>query len=154
MQEEQERQRKHGKNLAMQGSRDQGYYRSNRYRMGMGGSGGNRMVFFYNPQNGFLRKGNFPANSGAEDNWKMIGDAPTRNTVSMGEEDEVAEEARQEEKTGARPAEKKNFYTQDLPLTDSFDAGFRIIGSGMRSTTPEKIFKAEFEDYPRSAESF
>ncbi|MFW6290461.1 MAG: tetratricopeptide repeat protein, partial [Mariniphaga sp.] len=50
MAEEQERQR-NLESLAFQGQRDQGYYRSNRYRMGMGssaGSGGG--WYFYNPQ--------------------------------------------------------------------------------------------------------
>ncbi|MFV0269302.1 MAG: tetratricopeptide repeat protein [Draconibacterium sp.] len=149
MQEEQERQR-NTENLAMQGSRDQGYYRSNRYRMGMGGSGGTGW-YFYNPQTISYGRVTFQQQWGRrplEDDWRRA----NKNTVSMGEEDEVAEEARQEEQREQDPL-KKEFYTQDLPLTDSL---MLVSHNRIRDAlyNAGKIFKAEFEDYPRSAESF
>ncbi|MCK3685385.1 tetratricopeptide repeat protein [Maribellus sp. YY47] len=149
MQEEQERQR-NMENLAMQSSRDQGYYRSNRYRMGMGTSGGTGW-YFYNPQTVSYGRVTFQQQWGRrplEDDWRRA----NKNTISLGEEDEIAEEAQPEEQREEDPL-KKEFYTQDLPLTDSL---MQVSHNRIRDAlyNAGKIFKAEFEDYPRSAESF
>jgi len=149
MQEEQERQR-NAENLTLQGSRDQGYYRSNQYRRGMGTSGGTGW-YFYNPQTVSYGKVTFQQQWGRrslEDDWRRA----NKNTVSMGEGDEIAEQAQQEEQREQDPL-KKEFYTQDLPLTDSL---MQVSHNRIRDAlyNAGKIFKAEFEDYLRSAESF
>jgi tetratricopeptide (TPR) repeat protein len=149
MQEEQERQR-NAENLAMQDSRDQGYYRSNRYRMGMGNSGGTGW-YFYNPQTVSYGKVTFQQQWGRrtlEDDWRRS----NKSTVSMGEEEETAQDTANVVQRVQDPL-KKEFYTQDLPLTDSM---MMISNNRIRDAlyNAGKIFKSEFEDYPRSAESF
>ena len=148
MQEEQERQR-NLENLATQGAQSSGYYRSNRYRMGMGTSGGTGW-YFYNPQTVSYGRVSFQQQWGRrqlEDDWRRS----NKNTVST-VEDEFATEETQEEQRVQDPL-KKEFYTQDLPLTDSLMA---VSHERIRSAlyNAGKIFKSEFEDYPRSAESF
>lgn len=149
MQEEQERQR-NMENVAMQGAQSSGYYRSNRYRMGMGSSGGAGW-YFYNPQTVSYGKVTFQQQWGRrqlEDDWRRS----NKNTISEYNEDELAEGAEEEEKRVQDPL-KKEFYTQDLPLTDSLMAvSHQRIRDALYNAG--KIFKSEFEDYPRSAESF
>lgn len=148
MQEEQERQRNQ-ENLAMQGARDQGYYRSNRYRMGMGSSGGGGW-YFYNPQTVSYGKVSFQQQWGRrqlEDDWRRS----NKNTVTEYNEEELAETENEEQRV--EDPLKKEFYTQDLPLNDSLMA---ISHEKIRDAlyNAGKIFKSEFEDYPRSAECF
>ncbi len=150
MQEEQERQR-NMENLAMQDARDQGYYRSNRYRMGMGSSGGGGW-YFYNPQTVSYGKVSFQQQWGRrklEDDWRRS----NKSTVSFGEEDEMVEGGEQPEVKRVEDPLQKEFYTQDLPLNDSL---MEVSDHRIRDAlyNAGKIFKAEFEDYPRSAESF
>ena len=148
MKEEQERQR-NMENLAMQGAQGQGYYRSNRYRMGMGNSGGGGW-YFYNPQTVSYGRVTFQQQWGRrtlEDDWRRS----NKNSVLMGEEEELAE-AEPEEQRVEDPL-KKEFYTQDLPLTDSL---MTVSHDRIRDAlyNAGKIFKSEFEDYERSAEAF
>ena len=149
MQEEQERQR-NMENVAMQGAQSSGYYRSNRYRMGMGSSGGAGW-YFYNPQTVSYGKVTFQQQWGRrqlEDDWRRS----NKNTISEYNEDELAEGVEEEEKRVQDPL-KKEFYTQDLPLTDSLMAvSHQRIRDALYNAG--KIFKSEFENYPRSAESF
>uniref|UniRef100_UPI003216D47B type IX secretion system periplasmic lipoprotein PorW/SprE n=1 Tax=uncultured Draconibacterium sp. TaxID=1573823 RepID=UPI003216D47B len=149
MKEEQERQR-NMENVAMQGATSQGYYRSNRYRMGMGGGGGAGW-YFYNPQTVTYGKVSFQQQWGRrqlEDDWRRS----NKTTISAEEYDENAEELAQEKQREEDPL-KKEFYTQDLPLTDSLMA---VSHEKIRDAlyNAGKIFKSEFEDYPRSNERF
>ncbi|WP_340111771.1 tetratricopeptide repeat protein [Maribellus mangrovi] len=148
MQEEQERQR-NMENLAMQGARSQGYYRSNRYRMGMGSSGGGGW-YFYNPQTVSYGKVSFQQQWGRrqlEDDWRRS----NKNTVTEYNEEELVQN--EEEEQRVEDPLKKEFYTQDLPLTDSLMA---VSHEKIRDAlyNAGKIFKSEFEDYQRSAECF
>ncbi|QIA06662.1 type IX secretion system periplasmic lipoprotein PorW/SprE [Draconibacterium halophilum] len=148
MKAEQERQR-NMENLSMQGARSQGYYRSNRYRMGMGNSGGGGW-YFYNPQTVTYGRVTFQQQWGRrtlEDDWRRS----NKNTMSMEEGEEMAE-AEEEEQRIQDPL-KKEFYTQDLPLTDSL---MTVSHERIRDAlyNAGKIFKSEFEDYERSAEAF
>lgn len=152
MKEEQERQR-NAENLAAQGMRNQGYYRSNRYRMGMGNQQAGAGWYFYNPQTVSYGRVSFSQRWGKrtlEDDWRRS----NKNTVSMDEMDEMAAELdssqiviREEDPL------KKEFYTQDLPLNDSLMA---ISHEKIRDAlyNAGKIFKSEFSNYQRSAESF
>ncbi|HYQ56256.1 MAG TPA: tetratricopeptide repeat protein [Draconibacterium sp.] len=148
MQEEQERQR-NLENVAMQGAQGQGYYQSNRYRMGMGNSGGGGW-YFYNPQTVTYGRVTFQQQWGRrtlEDDWRRS----NKNTISIGEGEELAE-AEPEEQRVEDPL-KKEFYTQDLPLSDSLmQASHNRIRDALYNAG--KIFKTEFEDYERSVESF
>ena len=150
--EEQERQR-NAENLAMQGQANQGYYRSNRYRMGMGNQQSGAGWYFYNPQTVSYGRVTFQQRWGKrtlEDDWRRS----NKSSVSM---DEVAdlEEMVDSSQIVIREEDpmKKEFYTQDLPLTDSLMA---ISHEKIRDAlyNAGKIFKSEFSNYPRSAESF
>lgn len=149
MQEEQERQR-NMENVAMQGAQSQGYYRSNRYRMGMGSSGGGGW-YFYNPQTVSYGKVSFQQQWGRrtlEDDWRRS----NKNTMTEFDEEQMADVGEEEEQRVEDPLQKE-FYTQDLPLTDSLMA---VSHERIRDAlyNAGKIFKSEFEDYPRSAECF
>ena len=148
MQEEQERQR-NLENVAMQGAQSQGYYRSNRYRMGMGGGGGAGW-YFYNPQTVTYGKVSFQQQWGRrnlEDDWRRS----DKNSVSF-EDEELIENIEPEEQREEDPL-KKEFYTQDLPLTDSL---MTVSNERIRDAlyNAGKIFKSEFDDYIRSNEQF
>ncbi len=149
MEKEQERQR-NMENMAMQDASNAGYYRSNRYRMGMGSSGGSGW-YFYNPQTVSYGRVSFQQQWGRrqlEDDWRRS----NKNTVTFTDEEEMAENTEPEEQREEDPM-KREFYTQDLPLTDSL---MQVSHNKIRDAlyNAGKIFKSEFEDYPRSAESF
>ncbi len=149
MQTEQERLR-NMENVAMQGATSRGYYRSNRNSVGMG-SGGGAGWYFYNPQTVTYGKVTFEQQWGRrslEDNWRRS----DKNSISEEEFEEIAEEAVPEEIREEDPL-KKEFYTQDLPLTDSLmGASNERIRDALYDAG--KIFKSEFENYQRSNERF
>lgn len=152
MKEEQEMQR-NMENLTLQSAQGQGYYRGNRNRMGMGNRQASAGWYFYSPQTVTYGRVTFQQRWGKrtlEDDWRRS----NKNTVSMLDMDEMTEmidssliEIREEDPL------KKEFYTQDLPLTDSLMA---ISHDKIRDAlyNAGKIFKAEFGNYPRSIESF
>lgn len=151
MKEEQERQRNE-ENLAMQGMGDPNYSRTNRYRLGMGNQQAGAGWYFYNPQTISYGRVTFQQLWGKrklEDNW---------NRADKGISTEISEENMEgadSVKVVVREADplKKEFYTQDLPLTDSMMA---VSHDKIRDAlyNAGKIFKTEFTNYPRSAESF
>lgn len=149
MKAEQERQR-NMENVAMQGARSQGYYRSNRYRMGMGRSGGGGW-YFYNPQTVSYGRVTFQQQWGKrklEDDWRRA----NKGIVLDPQEVEEMAEAEPEVQRVEDPL-KKEFYTQDLPLNDSLmEVSHNLIRDALYNTG--KIFKSEFEDYKLSAEAF
>lgn len=152
MREEQERQRDM-ESLALQGQRDQGYYRSNRYRMGMGSGQQGAGWYFYNPQTVAYGQVTFQQRWGQrklEDNWRRS----NKSTVSMDEMDEMAE-AIDSSQIVVRVEDplQKEFYTQDLPLTDSLMA---VSHDKIRDAlyNAGKIYKSDFSNYPRSAGAF
>jgi tetratricopeptide (TPR) repeat protein len=145
MREEQERQR-NMEGLALQGQRDQGYYRSNRYRMGMGSGQQGAGWYFYNPQTVAYGQVTFKQRWGQrqlEDNWRRS----NKNTVSMDEMDEMAE-AIDSSQIVIRVEDplQKEFYTQYLPLTDSLMA---ISHDNIRDAlyNAGKIYKSDFSNY-------
>ena len=151
MKEEQERQR----NIEMmnQQGQGQGNFRSNRYRMGMGSQQEGSGWYFYNPQTVSYGKVTFEQRWGRrklEDNWRRS----NKNTVSLQESDEMTE-AIDSSQIVIREEDplKKEFYTQYLPLTDSL---MQISHDKIRDAlyNAGKIFKAEFNNYPRSTEEF
>jgi tetratricopeptide (TPR) repeat protein len=151
MKEEQERQRNE-ENLAMQGMGDPNYSRTNRYRLGMGNQQAGAGWYFYNPQTVSYGRVTFQQLWGKrklEDNW---------NRSDKGISTEISDENMEgtdSVKVIVKVSDplKKEFYTQDLPLTDSLMA---ISHDKIRDAlyNAGKIFKSEFTNYPRSAESF
>lgn len=152
MKEEQEMQR-NKENLAIQGAQKQGYYRSNRSRMGMGNRQTGAGWYFYNPQTVSYGKVTFQQQWGKrkiEDNWRRS----NKNTASLDDlvDTEGAIDSSQIVYREEDPL-KKEFYTQNLPFTDSL---MKISHKKIRDALYNigKIFKSEFTNYPRSAESF
>ena len=76
-----------------------------------------------------------------EDDWRRS----NKNTVSFDDMDETAENEEMEEQREEDPL-KKEFYTQDLPLTDSL---MQVSHERIRDAlyNAGKIFKSEFESY-------
>lgn len=151
MKEEQERQR-NAENLAMQGMGDESYSRSNRSRMGMGNQQQGAGWYFYNPQTVSYGRVTFQQMWGKrklEDNWNRSnkGISTEISDENMEGSDSTQVVVREEDPL------KKEFYTQDLPLTDSL---MTISHDKIRDAlfNAGKIFKADFTNYPRSAESF
>jgi len=151
MKEEQENQR-NMENLSLQGAQGQGYYRANQNRMGMGNSRAGAGWYFYNPQTVSYGRVTFQQRWGKrqlEDDWRRF----NKNSV-MGEFDDLAEgiDSTQIEIREQDPL-KKEFYTQDLPLTDSLmTVSHEKIRDALYNTG--KIFKSDFGNYQRSAEAF
>ena len=151
MKDEQERQR-NAENLAMQGMGDGSYSMYNRNRMGMGGQQSGAGWYFYNPQTVSYGRVSFQQIWGKrklEDNW---------NRANKGISNEISDENME----GADSTQvvvreedplKKEFYMQDLPLTDSLMA---ISHNKIRDAlfNAGKIFKTDFNNYPLSANSF
>lgn len=149
MKEEQEKQR-NLENVSMQGTQNQGYYRSNQNRMGMGNSQSAGGWYFYNPQTVSYGRVTFQQRWGKrkmEDNWRRS----NKNSVSMDEITEAVDSSQIEIRV--EDPLKKEFYTQDLPLTDSL---MEISHEKIRDAlyNAGKLFKSEFNNYPRSTESF
>ncbi len=152
MKEEQERQR-NLENLSLQGAQNSGYYRSNQNRMGMGRRQGGAGWYFYNPQTVSYGKVSFQQIWGKrtlEDDWRRS----NKNSMSMENQDEMAEVIDSSQIViKEKDPLKKEFYTQDLPLTDSL---MQISNEKVRDALYNigKIFKSEFGNYPRSAMAF
>lgn len=151
MKEEQEKQR-NLENLALQGAQGQGYNRANRNRMGMGNSRSGAGWYFYNPQTVSYGRVTFQQQWGKrklEDDWRRF----NKNSVA-GELNEMAE-AIDSSQIVIREEDpmKKEFYTQDLPLTDSLmEVSHEKIRDALYNAG--KIFKSDFNNYPRSAGAF
>ena len=151
--EEQERQR-NLENLALQGNNNAGYYRSNRYRMGIGNQQSGSGWYFYNPQTVSYGKVSFQQIWGQrklEDNWRRSNKAIV--SVDAGEEMAEASVDSSQMVVMVDDPLQKEFYTQYLPLTDSM---MQLSHLKTRDAlyNAGKIFKSEFNNYPRSAESF
>ena len=153
MREEQERQRNQ-QNMDLQAQSEQGYYRANRYRMGMGTpEGGGGGWYFYNPQTVAYGKVTFQQRWGQrslEDNWRRSNKSTF--TEIQAEETAAIVDSSQIVIRIDDPLQKA-FYTQDLPLTDSL---MSISHNRIRDAlyNAGKIYRADFSNYIRSAEAF
>ena len=152
MKEEQEKQR-NMENLSLQSAQGTGYYRANQNRMGMGRRQGGGGWYFYNPQTVSYGKVTFQQLWGKrklEDNWRRL----NKNSMSIESPDELAEVV-DSSKIVIREQDplKKEYYTQDLPLTDSL---MQVSNEKIRDALYSigKIFKSEFGNYPRSAMAY
>jgi tetratricopeptide (TPR) repeat protein len=151
MKEEQERLRNE-ENLATQGMGGGNYSRSNRNRLGMGNQQVGAGWYFYNPQTVSYGRVSFQQIWGKrklEDNWNRANKSISNEISDENMEgiDSTQIVVREQDPL------KKEFYTQDLPLTDSLMA---VSHDKIRDAlfNAGKIFKVDFTNYPRSAESF
>ncbi len=153
MREEQEYQR-NLENMEMQDQRSRGYYRSNRYRMGMGTGQQGGGWYFYNPQTVSYGRVTFEQRWGQrnlEDDWRRS----NKGSVAIDESGELADEADSAVVEEAREDDplQKEFYTQDLPLTDSLmELSHQEIKDALYNAG--KIYKSEFANYERAANAF
>ena len=151
MKEEQERQRNE-ENLALQGAGDPSLARTNRNRLGMGSQSSGAGWYFYNPQTVSYGRVTFQQLWGKrklEDNWNRSNKGiNTEMSDDNGEGIDSTQIVIRE-----NDPLKKEFYLQDLPLTDSL---MTISHDNIRDAlyNSGKIFKTEFNNYPRSAGSF
>jgi len=129
------------------------YSRADEYRMGLGRSDQGGGWYFYNPQTLSFGRSMFQQRWGRrrlEDDWRR----QNKSLSGFGEIDEFAELV-DSTLLVSRETDpmKRDYYTQDLPLTDSLMV---ISHHKIRDAlyNAGKIFKSDFNDYPRSAESF
>ena len=139
--------------LASQGQMQSAQYRANEYRMGLGRGSEGAGWYFYNPQTVSYGRAQFSQRWGRrklEDDWR-------RSDKASLSPDEMNDFAELIDSSLIVPREtdpmKREFYTQDLPVTDSLMA---ISHEKIRDAlyNAGKIFKSDFNDYRRSAESF
>ena len=152
MKEEQERQRNE-ENLAMQGMGKSGLQPFEPKPTGNGKpASGSRMVFLQSA-NCFIRAGYLSSNCGENENSKTTGTVPTKEFQLKFRKRAWKEWIPRRLLSGKQDPLKKEFYTQDLPLTDSLMA---ISHDKIRDAlfNAGKIFKVDFTNYPRSADSF
>ena len=150
--EEQEKQRNQ-ENLAIQGQTGRGFYLSNRNGLGMGSQQSGAGWYFYNPQTVSYGKVAFQQRWGKrplEDDWRRS----NKNTISVNAMNETEEpvDSSQIQNRVEDPL-KKEYYTQDLPLNDSLMA---LSNNRIRDAlyNAGRLFKTEFKNYPKSAESY
>ena len=150
--EEQQRQRDL-ESQALQGNTGSNNYRSSRYRMGMGNQQSGAGWYFYNPQTVSYGKVTFQQTWGQrklEDDWRRSNKA----IVAVEEGQEVVESVDSSQMVIlVDDPLQKEYYTQFLPLTDSM---MQLSNLKIRDAlyNAGKIFKSEFNNYSRSAESF
>jgi tetratricopeptide (TPR) repeat protein len=139
--------------MANQQQMERGFYRANEYRFGLGRAEEGGGWYFYNPQTVSYGKAQFTQRWGRrrlEDNWR-------RQNKAEVSDDELGDFAELVDSTKIIIREtdpmKREYYTQDLPVNDSLMA---ISHDKIRDAlyNAGRIFKSDFSDYPRSAESF
>ncbi len=139
--------------IANRNQAERGYYNANEYRFGMGVTDQGSGWYFYNPQTISYGKTQFQQRWGRrklEDNWRR-----SNKNIFTSEEDQEFAELADSTKAVVREDDPLEiaFYTQDLPVNDSLMAiSNEKIRDGLFNAG--KIFKTDFSDYTRSAESF
>jgi len=123
-----------------------GYYNASRLKIKTSSSS----WYFYNAQTVTYGQSIFKkkwGNRRLEDNWRRS------NKTSVATEEELVEKTKEADESREEDPLKKGYYTQYLPLTDSLMA---ISNERIRDAlyNAGKIFKSDFVDYPRAAETF
>ncbi|MBN2775317.1 MAG: tetratricopeptide repeat protein [Prolixibacteraceae bacterium] len=138
-----------------QGMGNSSFYRANRYRLGLSQTQTGSGWYFYNPQTVAFGKVQFKQRWGErklEDDWRRS-DKTSLAEGEFNEFSELIDSSMVEEIPRENDPMKKEFYTQDLPLTDSLMAlSHERIKDALYNAG--KLFKSEFNDYERSNESF
>ena len=133
---------------------DRNYFQMNQNRVGLSQQQESSGWYFYNPTTVAYGKVEFERLWGKrklEDDWRRM----DKRTVS----EENAEQAKDSVMTAVGTIKKvkdpktREFYTQDLPLSDSLMAASHTrIRNALFNTG--RIFRTEFSDLPRATESF
>ena len=136
---------------------NQNYFRSQQFRQQQvsSTSGNQNLWYFYNPLTVGIGKSDFQRIWGKrvlEDNWRR------KNKMSAVEADSeqaaadsVAKTAVAEGKKKISDPKKPEFYLQDIPLTDSLmQVSNELIKSSLFGAG--RIYRSEFNDFPRSIE--
>lgn len=133
---------------------DQNYFRSQQNRQQIGGSNNQNLWYFYNPLTAGMGKTDFQKIWGKrklEDNWRR------KNKLTSGEnETEQTTEAEinassTETKRKTTDPKSAAYYLQDIPLTDSLMASSNELIKGAMCSAG-RIYRTDFNDYPRSIE--
>jgi len=134
---------------------DQNYFRSQQNRQQIGVTNNQNLWYFYNPPTVGLGKSEFQRIWGKrklEDNWRR------KNKLST-MEDETAQIAEPETNANIPEARKKAtdpksvaYYLQDIPLTDSMMVVSNELIKGALFDAG-RIYRTDFNDYPRSIET-
>ncbi len=133
---------------------NQNYFRQNESRFGLSQKQEGAGWYFYNPTTVAYGKVEFERLWGKrklEDNWRR-----SDKSANVEGEDELAEDSLMTEQVQVKKVKdpkSREFYTQDLPVNDSL---LLISHSKIRNGlfNSGRIFKTEFDDFPRAIESF
>lgn len=151
--EEESQKQREAELLANQQMTERGYYRANEYRFGLGRADEGGGWYFYNPQTVSYGKAQFQQRWGRrklEDDWRRMNKGSFSDT-ELGEFAELVDSSLIVPRI--TDPMKPEYYTQDLPLGDSLMAiSHDMIRDALYNAG--KIFKSDFSDYPRSAETF
>ena len=137
---------------------DQNYFRSQQFRQQqMSNTGGNQNLwYFYNPLTVGIGKSDFQRIWGKrilEDNWRRKNKMAALDVDPDLVVDSVAVTGSADNKRKISDPKKPEFYLQDIPLTDSLmQVSNELIKSAFFNAG--RIYRTEFNDFPRSIEVF
>jgi tetratricopeptide (TPR) repeat protein len=136
---------------------DQNYFRSQANRQQVGANGNNQNLwYFYNPLTAGIGKSDFQKIWGKrklEDNWRRKNKQSTGQNES--DESAVSEIKINNIQTKRKTSDPKSvaYYLQDIPLTDSLmTVSNEMIKGALFSAG--RIYRTDFNDFPRSIEMF
>lgn len=135
---------------------DQNYFRSNESRFGLSQQQDNAGWYFYNPTTVAYGKVEFERLWGKrklEDNWRRSDKRSVAEDAAQQAEDSIANLPVAGKQKRSKDNKSSDFYTQDLPVNDSL---LNISHAKIRNAlfNEGRIFKTDFNDFPRSIESF
>ena len=134
---------------------DRNFFRTNDNRVGLGQKQEGAGWYFYSPTTVAYGKVEFERIWGRrklEDNWRRSDKRTLAEENAQQEASDSLLVSNADEKKIKDP-KTRDFYTQDLPVSDSL---MNISHHNIRNAlyNAGRIFKTEFNDYPRSIESF
>lgn len=134
---------------------DQSFYRANQYRLGLSQQSQGSGWYFYNPTMVSLGRTEFQRLWGERqlaDNWNRKNTSSGSIGIDSEEDAENAEEAVPEE-TRVEDRFSREYYTQDLPLTEEeMERSNNRIKDALFNAG--RIFEDDFENYPMAIESY
>jgi len=141
-----------------QAQQEGGYHSYARGRTAVKMPGGARTWYFYNPTTAGIGKSDFSRIWGRrklEDNWRRANkssssiDEPLANNLIINQEDTTGGKSR----TRIEDPKSKEYYLQDLPLTDSLMMlSNERLGSALFKLG--RIYQSEFNDFNRAVDSY
>ena len=135
---------------------NQNYFRSQQFRQqqSINSTSNQNLWYFYNPLTVGIGKSDFQRIWGKrvlEDNWRRKNKQTTIETDTDQLTDSVAATTVADVKKKVSDPKKPEFYLQDIPLTDSLmQVSNELIKNALFSAG--RIYRTEFNDFPRSIE--